>query len=322
MISKDVKVRVELADALSRPSRLLMVKHAQYSYGVDAQVATRLDVSPKDLPRPGTHFGTAGNGRVAAAYVIFLGVPDLDHFTYRDIREFGRRAVSVASMESPGVREICITLHGPGFGLDEEEAFKSEVAGIVDAVTKGPVSTNLEVVTFLEVDPRRFQRMERLLAVLLPDQGVSPGSLIRHRSPGVDRLGTVGYDSGERSHALVAMPFDHSFDDIFHYGIAPSIRAAGLLCERMDEQAFTGDVVHRLKERIRSAKCVVADVSGANPNVYLEVGFAWGCNVPAILVCKEASELKFDIRGQRCILYGSIRDLETKLSREIKAIAL
>jgi hypothetical protein len=34
--------------------------------------------------------------------------------------------------------------------------------------------------------------------------------------------------------------------------------------------------VQRLRERIIKANFVVADVSGANPNVYLEIGFAWG----------------------------------------------
>jgi hypothetical protein len=38
--------------------------------------------------------------------------------------------------------------------------------------------------------------------------------------------------------------------------------------------------VQRLRERIIKANFVVADVSGANPNVYLEIGFAWGEALP------------------------------------------
>ncbi len=116
------------------------------------------------------------------------------------------------------------------------------------------------------------------------------------------------------------MPFAASFDDIFHYGIAPSIRNAGFLCERIDQSAFTGDIVNRLKERIEDARFLVADVTGANPNVYLEIGYAWGRNVPSILLCSATSDLKFDIQGQRCIVYNSIRDLETRLSQEISAM--
>ena len=84
----------------------------------------------------------------------------------------------------------------------------------------------------------------------------------------------VGYDSSRRPHAFVAMPFAGSFEDVFYYGISPPVRAAGLLCERLDQLSFTGDIMDRMKERIASSAIVVADLSDANPNVYLEVGYA------------------------------------------------
>ena len=51
-------------------------------------------------------------------------------------------------------------------------------------------------------------------------------------------------------------------------------QAAGYLCERAYMSSFTGDVLSWVKERIDSAVLLVADLSGANPNVYLEVGYA------------------------------------------------
>lgn len=65
-----------------------------------------------------------------------------------------------------------------------------------------------------------------------------------------------------------------------------------------DTTAFTGDVLDRIKERIQAARFLVADLSGANPNVYLELGFAWGCGTPTVLVCDTQSTLKFDVQGQ------------------------
>jgi hypothetical protein len=64
----------------------------------------------------------------------------------------------------------------------------------------------------------------------------------------------------------------------------------------------------------------VADLTGANPNVYLEVGFAWGCGVPTVLLANNADELKFDTRGQRCLTYTKIKDLEGKLALELKSL--
>ena len=117
------------------------------------------------------------------------------------------------------------------------------------------------------------------------------------------------------------MPFAESFEDVFYYGIAPPVRAAGLLCERIDQVPFTGDVITRMKERISSSTAVIADLSDANPNVYLEIGYAWGVEIPCILICNRKTDPKFDVRGQRCLLYGSIKELEKILSAELLALS-
>ena len=100
-----------------------------------------------------------------------------------------------------------------------------------------------------------------------------------------------------------------------------AVNAAGLLCERADLSTFTGDVMDWVKRRISSATLVVADLSTANPNVYLEVGYAWGCRVPTVLLARDAEDLKFDVKGQRCILYKSIKSLEDALGRELQALS-
>jgi hypothetical protein len=116
------------------------------------------------------------------------------------------------------------------------------------------------------------------------------------------------------------MPFSQDFEDRFHYAIEPAVHSSGLLCERIDEQAFTGSIPERIKERIRSATLVVADLTDANPNVYLEVGFAWGAKVPTVLLCHDGSDLKFDVQSERCISYSTIRHLERRLTDELRRL--
>ena len=116
------------------------------------------------------------------------------------------------------------------------------------------------------------------------------------------------------------MPFVTEMDDTFHYGIQGAVNDSGLLCERADLSTFTGDVMEWVKTRISSASLVVADLSSANPNVYLEVGYAWGCRVPTILLIRDAADLKFDVKGQRCLVYRSIKELEDSLRRELRAL--
>jgi nucleoside 2-deoxyribosyltransferase len=75
-----------------------------------------------------------------------------------------------------------------------------------------------------------------------------------------------------------------------------------------------------VRTRISSARLVIADLSDANPNVYLEVGYAWGCGRPTVLLVKDTAQLKFDVRGQRCLVYQKIKDLETSLRSELDGL--
>jgi hypothetical protein len=136
----------------------------------------------------------------------------------------------------------------------------------------------------------------------------------------IKRLQSAGYSSDEKAHVFVAMPFKEEMDDVYHYGIQQAVKAAGMLCERADLSSFAGDVIEWVRSRIRSAALVVADLTDANPNVYLEVGYAWGVGVPTVLVVRGADHLKFDVRGQRSLVYKRIKDLEELLTKELQQL--
>ncbi len=118
------------------------------------------------------------------------------------------------------------------------------------------------------------------------------------------------------------MPFVDSMDDVFHYGINGAVKSVGLLCERADLTSFVGDVTEWVKKRICNATLVIADLTMENPNVYLEVGYAWGCGLPTVLLARENTVLPFDVQGQRCLIYKSIKHLEEILSQELSALAI
>jgi hypothetical protein len=50
---------------------------------------------------------------------------------------------------------------------------------------------------------------------------------------------------------------------------------------------------------------------------YLEVGFAWGRNKPTLVLVRDLADLKFDVKGHRCIIYKKIKDLEDALRKEL-----
>jgi hypothetical protein len=263
-------------------------------------------------------------GALAASRLLFLGVVHLYAFNYAEIREFGHDVLKVLQVEAPGIRHVALTLHGPGYGLDEAEAFRAEVAGLLDAISAGQHPRTLERITIVEANPARADRLQRLLRELTRSgsQDRSPESAAAGETPsGLRALTSAGRGSAAKRHVFVAMPFAQEFDDLYHYGIQGGVNAAGYLCERADLAAFTGDVIAFVKDRISTADLVVADLSAANPNVYLEVGYAWGKGVPTVLIARNEDELKFDVRGQRCLIYKNIRDLETRLRTELAALS-
>jgi hypothetical protein len=136
----------------------------------------------------------------------------------------------------------------------------------------------------------------------------------------ISRIESAGVQSEAKPHAFIAMPFKKEFDDIFYYGIQQPVHMAGLLCERVDKDAFSGGIMEYVKHRIETAAVVVAELTGANPNVYLEVGYAWGKGRPVILLVQDENQLHFDVKGQRCLVYERIKDLEEALSKELRGM--
>jgi len=322
-------LRIEMlqGDATAVEADVLALKYAQARYGLDAYVAQRLceagHSEDEMSPRPGGFRLLPGVAGVAAKSILFVGVEPLWDFEYNEIRAFARKVLSSLAGQQPDAQRLIVTVHGPGYGLDEDEAFESQLAGFLDAMETSDTPEHLEVITFVERNKGRALRLQESLGQIVP-----PGTLDQ-RDSGIlgaakpetrERLRAAGYASASKAHVFVAMPFSDDLEDVYHYGIRNAVKSAGLLCERADLSSFTGDVITWVRERIRTASLVIADLSGANPNVYLEIGFAWGCGIPTILLAQHSSELRFDVQGHRCLMYKKIKDLEEKLGAELKEL--
>jgi hypothetical protein len=326
---RTIGISIECADAMAIRCDVLVMKHAQALYGVDQAVVMALEkagiAAIQALPEPGHFRVIPAGGALSANAVLFVGVTPLAEFGYAELRDFGARALSSLT-GVPSTYRVALTLHGSNYGLDESEAFRAELAGLLDSIEAGNYPAQLESVVFVERNPRRAARLEDVLKQHLPAGKVAPRSSSGRRDVGAATtrasLAEVGEGSKQKPYAFVAMPFGGEFDDRFYYGIQRAADATGFLAERIDFSTFVGDIVARIRERIPSAAFVIADLTGANPNVYLEVGYAWAGNVPTILLVSDVADLKFDVKGQRCLVYGSsIRRLEELLTTEIKSLA-
>jgi hypothetical protein len=320
----EVSIEIKTEDALKTKADVLILKYAQEFYGADSMAFSKLAVFHKNLerklPKPQEFLFIESLGSLGASHVLFTGVTDIFHFRYKEIREFSFASVKYLLEIKPDAEHICFTVHGVNYGLDETEAFKSELAGIIDAISKGLYPPSLKKVTIAEIHKPRAERLGYLLQELLVNGTVrieEKGGTAKRSLETSRLIGKAGINSEDKPLIFVAMPFDKKMEDIFHYGIQNAVNQAGFLCERVDKITFTGDILDLIKRRIQAASLVIADLTTANPNVYLEVGYAWGLGKPTVLLAQDAQELKFDIQGQKCIIYSGIRELEEKLGSEL-----
>lgn len=119
--------------------------------------------------------------------------------------------------------------------------------------------------------------------------------------------------------AFVLMPFEESFADIYKLGIQAAATECGVIAERVDEQTFSETILERIYRQIETADFVIADMTGRNPNVFYEVGYAHARGKLCTLLTQTADDIPFDLRHHRHIIYnGSIQTLKERLLKEIE----
>ncbi|MEM9088306.1 MAG: hypothetical protein AAGC93_06125 [Cyanobacteria bacterium P01_F01_bin.53] len=358
-MSKQIAITIENGDVLTVKGDVLALKYADEFYGADEAVAQALKQEGTDISKKMPGLGLAACFDVGSALgvnrVLFVGVGNLYRFEYESIKAFAKKVLLSLMELAPATHRLVMTLHGVGYGLDEVEVLASEIAGFSKAISAGQYPESLETIVIAERNTARVHRLKSVLSELLPKGGIPAPTVTRSPEKSIyisggnhnatiisgnqnvisgnhnnvtfagvtdKELDIADYDASRKKHIFVAMPFAQDMEDVYHYGIQGAVRSAGFICERADQSVFTGDIMDWVKQRIESATLIIADLTGANPNVYLEVGYAWGRERPTVLVINSAEDLKFDVRGQRCIPYTSIRNLEEQLGKELKQLQL
>lgn len=114
--------------------------------------------------------------------------------------------------------------------------------------------------------------------------------------------------------AFVLMPFTTEFRDVYTLGIKSACEDAGYYCERLDEQIFDETMLERIYNQIAKADLIVADMSGRNPNVFYETGYAHALGKRVILLTRDSKDIPFDLKHYFHIVYESgITELKGRL---------
>ncbi len=118
-------------------------------------------------------------------------------------------------------------------------------------------------------------------------------------------------------------PYDKRFDDV----LVPAIKAAGLQPYRVDKDITAATPIEAIEDGIRGAVVCLADITTDNPNVWYELGFAYACGTPVVMVCAEVragKQYPFDIRHRSIFSYtvesrGDFDKLEAGVTERLKA---
>ena len=96
----------------------------------------------------------------------------------------------------------------------------------------------------------------------------------------------------------------------------------GLTPYRVDEDYDAKKLkIQLIKEEIEKSVVCLAEISEDSPNVWYELGFADGHDIPVVLICDTSKRkiLPFDVNQRDTCFYitGSQSDWEKKLQEEI-----
>lgn len=113
---------------------------------------------------------------------------------------------------------------------------------------------------------------------------------------------------------FVIMPFKEEYNKIYSW-IEEAVRASSLKCLRVDKEIFTGGIMDRVRENIVKARCIIADLTEANLNVYYELGLSHGYSKNVIMLAQDIDKLPFDLKHLRMVLYK--QDNKTEFVKQL-----
>lgn len=225
-----------------------------------------------------------------------------NYFGERGYKDQMRRAEHLASMVSS---EISLSEAG------------MIVSGLVDSFSL-PLRGSIPLTRFVEPKlERRIEELESELAYLRsnPKLEKKVAKLEREvrklRVPAIpERVERKQEDmlkkfkSAEKK-IFVIMPFAPIFDDVWKGGIERACNTEDLGYLRVDKISLSSWITEDIKEYLKMSDFVVADVTGNNPNVMFELGWALALGKKPIVVRQkdDPNTVPFDVKDIRYIPY-------------------
>ncbi len=83
-------------------------------------------------------------------------------------------------------------------------------------------------------------------------------------------------------------------------------------------------IMEDIQDAISTSQIIIADLTGANANVFYEIGMAHAMEKPVLLLTQSTEYVPFDLRHRRLLIYNysprGCKPLETHLEQHVRAM--
>ena len=125
-------------------------------------------------------------------------------------------------------------------------------------------------------------------------------------------------DTVDDKKAFIIMPFEKPWSDrIWKKMLKPTCRNLGMEAVRADG-LYGQNVMEDVWRGLATARIIIADITGRNPNVFYELGIAHTLGKEVILLTQNEKDIPFDLKGFRHIIYEDNLDGYKKLRQELR----
>jgi len=126
--------------------------------------------------------------------------------------------------------------------------------------------------------------------------------------------------NSSKNRVFVIMPFSPDFDDVWNGGIKRACLENDSAALRVDQVSLSSWITDDVEEYIKKSYVVIADVTGSNPNVMFELGYALAKSKDPIIIMQTqgSDKVPFDISGMRRIEYEDSWQGIEQLAKDLK----
>lgn len=120
----------------------------------------------------------------------------------------------------------------------------------------------------------------------------------------------------QNKNCFILMPFTEKWSDRLYKEIKKIVENNGFSCSRADD-LYGQNILEDIWIAINESSCIIADITTKNPNVFYEIGIAHTLGKKVILLTQAVSDIPFDFKNYRLIIYEDNVDGFGKLNQEL-----